>query len=98
MRWNVTPSHVVFRNPRLLLFDESQGRVEVRDISTGKVCEVIEEKGLRLVKTARDGADLLVRSARGLLELSEVNVLLWAEVRWLMIDRCAATCLMEVSL
>ena len=74
LRWNLTPSYVAFRPPHLLLFDVSGDRVEVRDVTTGRVCEAIEEKGMKPLWQTRNEQALLALSPRGLVELVEVSV------------------------
>lgn len=61
----------MYKAPCLLLFDETTGRVEVRDITNGKMCELLVEHALKAVRSAkRDGA-ILALSPRGLLEIKE---------------------------
>jgi hypothetical protein len=73
MRWNLNPSYIVFRPPHLLLFDEIGGRAEIRDVTTGRVCEVMEEKGMKPLRLTRLDQALLALCPRGLLELVEVS-------------------------
>lgn len=72
-RWNINPSYCVFRAPHVILFDEAQGLAEVRDIVTGRMCEVIEEKGLRPIRLARRDQDLQCLSSKGLMQIKEVR-------------------------
>jgi hypothetical protein len=67
------PSYCAFRPPYLLVFDESGGRAEVRDVTTGRLCEVVEEQGMKPLRTTRMDGDLLVQGPRGLLQLVEVS-------------------------
>ncbi|WVW83239.1 hypothetical protein I302_105258 [Kwoniella bestiolae CBS 10118] len=73
LRWNLTPSYVIFKQPYLLLFDESHSRAEVRDVTSGRVCEVIEEKGMKVFPIHRFGQGVVARSGsgRGLIEIVE---------------------------
>ncbi|WVQ70220.1 uncharacterized protein L199_008446 [Kwoniella botswanensis] len=73
LRWNLTPSYVIFRQPHLLLFDETHSRAEVRDVTSGRVCEVIEEKGMKVFPIVRFGQGVIARSGtgRGLIEIVE---------------------------
>ncbi|KAI9638407.1 uncharacterized protein MKK02DRAFT_42797 [Dioszegia hungarica] len=71
LRWNLTPSYALFRPPHILLFDESGGRAEVRDVQTGKMCEVVDLGGLKPVHLARVDAEVLGLTARGLVHLVE---------------------------
>ncbi|KAK4687215.1 RHO1 GDP-GTP exchange protein 1/2, partial [Tremellales sp. Uapishka_1] len=73
MRWNLTPSYVVYRPPHLLLFDESGGRAEVRDVRSGRVCEVVEERWMKPLRLGRMGSDLLCLTPKGLVRLKEVS-------------------------
>ncbi|WVQ78218.1 hypothetical protein IAT38_000301 [Cryptococcus sp. DSM 104549] len=75
LRWNLTPSYAVYRSPYLLLFDELGGRAEVRDISSGKVCEVVEEPGMKMMHETREGQEMLGWGQRGLLQLVETVAL-----------------------
>ncbi|WWD15802.1 hypothetical protein CI109_100226 [Kwoniella shandongensis] len=74
-RWNLTPSYAVFRPPHILLFDEIGGRAEVRDVNSGKVCEVVEEKGLKLFHLTRMDQGLVGRCTKGLVQLVETVAL-----------------------
>ncbi|OCF39870.1 hypothetical protein I317_06307 [Kwoniella heveanensis CBS 569] len=71
LRWNLTPSYAVFRPPHILLFEEPGGRAEVRDVFNGKVCEVVEERGIRPFPLTRLGQGLVAKCARGLVEVVE---------------------------
>ncbi|WVR05091.1 hypothetical protein IAU60_002103 [Kwoniella sp. DSM 27419] len=75
LRWNVHPSYAVFRHPHVLLCDESGpgARVEVRDVmeGNGKVCEVVEEKGMKVFHLVRPEQGLVAKCDRGLIELVE---------------------------
>ncbi len=73
LRWNLTPSYVIHRHPYILLFDAPGARVEVRDVVTGKVCELIEENGMRPLRTSRVGQDVLAVGPKGVLQLVEVS-------------------------
>jgi hypothetical protein len=56
----------------LLLFDELAGQVEVRDITNGKMCELLTEKKLRPVKVSkRDVGGILALGQDGLMEIKE---------------------------
>jgi hypothetical protein len=74
LRWNLNPSYLVFRSPYLLLFDEIRGRAEIRDVRSGRICEVMEEKGMKPVKLVSTDQALLALCEKGLLELVEVSV------------------------
>jgi hypothetical protein len=74
LRWNLTPTNCAFRSPHLLLFDEAGGRTEVRDIDSGKMCEIIvEEKGTKAVRATRMDADMLIIGPKGLKQIVEVG-------------------------
>lgn len=73
MRWNVTPSYIAYRPPYLLLFDEAGGKIEVRDVASGRMCEVIEERGLKALRLSRIEQGMLAISPRGLLDVVEVS-------------------------
>ncbi len=73
LRWNLTPSYTIFRPPHLLLFDEIGGRAEVRDVTTGRMSEVIEEKGMRPLRQSRSEQAPLALRPHGLIELVEVG-------------------------
>jgi hypothetical protein len=74
LRWNLTPTHCAFRTSHLLLFDEAGGRTEVRDINSGKMCEIIvEDKGTKAVRATRMDADLLIIGPKGLKQIVEVS-------------------------
>lgn len=64
---------MIFRPPHLLLFDESSSRAEVRDVTNGRMCEVIEEPGLRPLRQTRNDQAALALRPQGLLELVEVS-------------------------
>lgn len=74
LRWNITPSYTIFRSPYLLLFDDAGGRAEVRDVTTGRMCEVIDHMGMKPLRQSRHDQALLVLGLQGLLELVEVSV------------------------
>lgn len=74
LRWNLAPSYIIFRPPHLLLFNESGGRAEVRDVTTGRMCEVIEEKGMKALRMSRNDQALYALRPQGLLELVEVGL------------------------
>ena len=74
LRWNLTPSYTVFRSPYLLLFDDAGGRAEVRDVTTGRMCEVIDHVGMKPLRQSRNDQTLLALRPQGLLELVEVSV------------------------
>jgi hypothetical protein len=71
LRWNLLPTHSVHKAPCLLLFDEANGRVEVRDITSGKMCEVIIEPGLRALRAPKRDGEILAVGRKGLLEIKE---------------------------
>ncbi|ORY32258.1 hypothetical protein BCR39DRAFT_523619 [Naematelia encephala] len=71
LRWNLTPSYAVFRHPHLLLFDQAGSRVEVRHVPSGRMCEVIEEKGMKPLVLSRVDQALLGLSPGGLVKLVE---------------------------
>ncbi|GFZ46220.1 hypothetical protein JCM24511_04467 [Saitozyma sp. JCM 24511] len=72
LRWNLSPTHCAFRSPHLLLFDEAGGRTEVRDINSGKMCEIIvEEKGTKAVRATSMDADMLIIGPKGLKQIVE---------------------------
>ena len=71
LRWNLAPTYCVYRPPCLLLFDESTYKVEIRDITNGKMCELIVEKRLRAIRGSKKEGDILALSSRGLLEIKE---------------------------
>ena len=73
IRWNILPSYVAFRPPYLLLFDESGGRTEVREVSNGRVCEVIHERGMKALRLSRAEQEMLAISPKGVLEIVEVS-------------------------
>ncbi|OXG93167.1 hypothetical protein C345_00803 [Cryptococcus neoformans A2-102-5] len=68
--WNLFPVYAIFRSPYLLLFDDS-GRAEVRNVASGKMYEVIEEKGLRMMSRTREEQGMLGWSEKGLIQLVE---------------------------
>jgi len=61
----------VYKAPCLLLFDEINGRVEVRDITTGEMCEVISEQGLKALRAPKRDGEILAVAREGLLEIKE---------------------------
>lgn len=71
LRWNLSPTYCVYKSPNLLLFDETTSKIEIRDITDGKMCELVMEKGLKALRSARRDGDILASSARGLLEIKE---------------------------
>lgn len=71
LRWNLSPTYCIYKSPRLLLFGESTSKVEIRDITNGKMCELVVEKGIKAVRAAKRDGDILALSARGLLEIKE---------------------------
>ncbi|WRT67006.1 uncharacterized protein IL334_003972 [Kwoniella shivajii] len=71
LRWNLTPSYAIFKQPYLMLFEESSGRAEVRDVTTGRVCEVIDEKGMKIFTLSRINQGVVARASRGLIEIVE---------------------------
>ncbi|ODO11558.1 hypothetical protein I350_00339 [Cryptococcus amylolentus CBS 6273] len=75
LRWNGQPSQAVFQSPYLLLFDEFGGRAEVRDVVSGRMCEIIEEKGLRLMKSTREDQTMCGWTATGLVQVVETVTL-----------------------
>ncbi|EAL22516.1 hypothetical protein CNBB3940 [Cryptococcus deneoformans B-3501A] len=68
--WDLFPVYAIFRSPHLLLFDDSS-RAEVRNVTSGKMCEVIEEKGLRMMPRTREEQGMLGWSEKGLIQLVE---------------------------
>ncbi|WVQ71558.1 hypothetical protein IAR50_001097 [Cryptococcus sp. DSM 104548] len=81
LRWNGLPSYAVFQSPYLLLFDEYGGRAEVRDVVSGKMCEIIEEKGLRMMKSTRKGQTMCGWTATGLVQVVEVSDIIWRSMK-----------------
>ncbi|ODO03369.1 hypothetical protein L198_02215 [Cryptococcus wingfieldii CBS 7118] len=75
LRWNGLPSQAVFQSPYLLLFGEFGGRAEVRDVVSGRMCEIIEERGLRLMKSTREGQTMCGWTATGLVQVVETVTL-----------------------
>ena len=75
MRWNLAPTYSIYKAPCLLLFDESTGQVEVRDITNGKMCEVISEKGLKPLRGSKKDGEILALGAEGLVEIKETVAL-----------------------
>lgn len=73
MRWNVIPTYAAYRPPHLLLFDEEGGRAEVRLVQNGKMCEVIEWKGMKPLRLTRVDQSMLAISPNGLIEVVEVG-------------------------
>ncbi|KAL7422275.1 hypothetical protein Q5752_002921 [Cryptotrichosporon argae] len=69
MRWNLTPSHIVFKAPHVLVFD-SGGRAEVRHMATAKLAEVFDEPGTVPVPRA-GGGSMLMFTKKGMGELVE---------------------------
>lgn len=61
----------------MLLFDEGTGEVEVRDITNGKMCEVLKEKGLRALRSSKGAGEILALAPGlgGLLEIKETVAL-----------------------
>lgn len=72
LKWNLSPTYSVYKAPCLLLFDETTGQVEVRDITNGKMCEVLSEKGLRALRSSKGGGEVLAL-APGLGGLVEIK-------------------------
>ncbi|ADV20494.1 hypothetical protein I305_06270 [Cryptococcus gattii E566] len=72
--WDLFPVYAVFRSPHLLLFDDS-GRAEVRNVVSGKMCETIKEKGLRMMPPTREEQGMLGWSEKGLIQLAEVSLM-----------------------
>ncbi|KIR26825.1 hypothetical protein I309_04203 [Cryptococcus deuterogattii LA55] len=68
--WDLFPVYAIFRSPHLLLFDDS-GRAEVRHVVSGKMCETIKEKGLRMMSRTREEQGMLGWSEKGLIQLVE---------------------------
>ncbi|ORX39762.1 hypothetical protein BD324DRAFT_614892 [Kockovaella imperatae] len=75
IRWNVTPSYVAFRPPYLLLFEETGGRAEVREVGNGRMCEVVRERGMQALRLSRADQDMLAICPKGLLEIVETFAL-----------------------
>lgn len=73
MRWGLLPSSVAFRQPHVLLFEADGDRVEIRDLESGRMCEVVEETGMRRMFSSRSDAPVLALGPRGVLELVEVG-------------------------
>jgi hypothetical protein len=73
LRWNLAPTYSVYKAPCLLLFDEGTGHVEVRDITNGKMCEVLTEKGLRALRSPKGSGEILALAPGlgGLVEIKE---------------------------
>lgn len=71
-RWNLYPSYIAFRPPYLLVFDETEGKAEVRHVAMGKMSEVIECKGMRPIRLSRADQALLALTPEGIIEVVEV--------------------------
>nr|XP_019013428.1 uncharacterized protein I206_01495 [Kwoniella pini CBS 10737]OCF52209.1 hypothetical protein I206_01495 [Kwoniella pini CBS 10737] len=71
LRWNLIPSYVIFKQPYLILFEESQGRAEIRDVISGRICELIEEKGLKVFGLIRFNQGIIAKTLKGLIEIVE---------------------------
>lgn len=74
MVWDLFPVYAIFRSPHLLLFDDS-GRAEVRNVVSGKMCETIKEKSLRMMPPTREEQGMLGWSEKGLIQLAEVSLM-----------------------
>jgi hypothetical protein len=77
LKWNLSPTYSVYKAPCLLLFDEGTGHVEVRDITNGKMCEVLTEKCLRAVRSTKGSGEVLALAPGlgGLVEIKETVAL-----------------------
>lgn len=71
LRWNLAPTYCVYKAPCLLLFDESTGKVEIRDVTNGQMCELLVDYGFKAVRSAKRDADILAIGPKGLLEIKE---------------------------
>ena len=71
LRWNLAPTYCVYKAPCLLLFDEATGKVEVRDITNGKMCELLVEHGLKAIRSAKRDGEILAMGQKGLLQIKE---------------------------
>jgi hypothetical protein len=73
----LAPTYSIYKSPCLLLFEEPAGpgirtgRVEIRDITSGKMCEVMESKGLKAIRTSQKGKEILGLSEAGLVKIKE---------------------------
>jgi hypothetical protein len=75
----LAPTYSIYKPPCLLLFEEptgpgigtGTGRVEIRDITSGKMCEVMESKGLKAIRASQKGKEILGLSEAGLVEIKE---------------------------
>lgn len=90
LRWNLTPTYCVFRSPHLLLFDDAMGRAEIRDVTNGRMCEVVEEKGMRALRLARSDQAMLALGNKGLMQLVEVSTMALI-IRLTLADCCSVT-------
>lgn len=73
---------VAFKPPYALLFEVEGDRIEVRDFVSGRMCEVVEETGMRRMFSGRADAPILALGPRGVLELVEVRRYLSDRKRW----------------
>jgi hypothetical protein len=58
-----------------MLHDEAGGLVEVRDVMSGALVEVVQYKGLTPIPQSRAEEDMLCLSATGLTQIVEVSLL-----------------------
>lgn len=58
-----------------MLHDEAGGLVEVRDVMSGALVEVVQYKGLTPIPQSRAEGDMLCLSATGLTQIVEVSLL-----------------------
>lgn len=71
-RWNIVPTYCSFRHPsHVLLHDEAGGVVEVRDVMTGALTEVVQYEGLRPIRQSRQDGDMLCLASTGLAQIVE---------------------------
>ncbi|EJU00455.1 hypothetical protein DACRYDRAFT_117410 [Dacryopinax primogenitus] len=61
VRWEIHAQRVVFRQPHLLLFDHTGDYLEVRDVGTGRLEQVIEGQNIRLLGDISGGPVLLAK-------------------------------------
>ncbi|KZO91124.1 hypothetical protein CALVIDRAFT_531027 [Calocera viscosa TUFC12733] len=73
VRWEIKASHVAFRAPHVLLFDGDF--VEIREASTGRLEQVIEDKNIRLVGDAVSNGPLLIAMKGTAVEGSAPDIL-----------------------
>ena len=74
LRWNVLPTYVSFRQPSVvLLHDEAGGVVEVRDVISGALMEIVQYPGLKPIRQSRTEGDMICLSSTGLAQIVEVS-------------------------